>query len=91
MSISLLYPLIIVAGILQAFGPPMNARLRDALVNPWLATLVSFALIVALFIGVAACLPRPLPTAQSVANMPWWAPARRGRRSIRRGRWFAVR
>lgn len=74
MSISLLYPLIIVAGILQAFGPPMNARLRDALINPWLAALVSFALIVALFIGVAACLPRPLPTAQSVANMPWWAP-----------------
>jgi bacterial/archaeal transporter family-2 protein len=71
---TLVYPLIIIAGVFQALGPPMNARLRVALINPWLATVVSFALIVALFIGVAACLPRPLPTGQSVADMPWWAP-----------------
>lgn len=74
MFTTLLYPLIIVAGVLQALGPPMNARLREALINPWLATLVSFALIVALFLAVAACLPRPLPTGESVAAMPWWAP-----------------
>ncbi len=36
---TLLYPIIIVAGVLQALGPPMNAALYRALVNPWLATL----------------------------------------------------
>jgi transporter family-2 protein len=69
-----LYPIILVAGLLQALGPPMNGQLRQSLVNPWLATLVSFGLIVAFFIVVAAIFPRPLPTAQGIADMPWWAP-----------------
>ena len=69
-----LYPIIIVAGLLQAMGPPMNGALRQALVNPWIATLVSFALIVALFVIVAAILPRPLPTTEGLSRMPWWAP-----------------
>ncbi len=69
-----LYPFIVVAGLLQALGPPMNAQLRIGLVNPWLATLVSFALIVGVFIIIAAMFPRPLPTAEAVAGMPWWAP-----------------
>ena len=46
-----LYPLIIVAGALQAWGPPMNGALRNALVHPWLASLVSFLPVVA-FLGV---------------------------------------
>ena len=37
MNAALLYPFILVAGALQALGNSMNARLRDALVNPWLA------------------------------------------------------
>jgi transporter family-2 protein len=69
-----LYPLIIVAGLLQALGPPMNGQLRQSLVNPWVASLVSFGLIVALFVIVAAVFPRPLPTAQGLSTMPWWAP-----------------
>jgi transporter family-2 protein len=69
-----LFPLIAIAGVLQAMGPPMNAALRVSLVNPWLATLVSFALIVAVFSVVAAVLVRPLPTATAIAGMPWWAP-----------------
>ena len=70
----LLYPLIIFGGVLQAMGAPMNARLREALINPWLATLISFMVVVALFVVVAACLPRPLPSVQNVTGMPWWAP-----------------
>ncbi len=31
-------------------------------------------LIVAFFVFVAAMVPSPLPTGESVANMPWWAP-----------------
>ena len=69
-----LYPIIIIAGLLQALGPPMNGQLRQSMVNPWLATLISFGLIVALFVIVAAVFPRPLPTAEGLASMPWWAP-----------------
>jgi transporter family-2 protein len=69
-----LYPLILAAGALQAWGPPMNSALKKALTNPWLASLVSFLPIVA-FLGVLAlCLPRPLPTLEGVTQMPWWAP-----------------
>lgn len=69
-----LYPIILVAGALQAWGPPMNGALRRALGNPWLASTVSFLPIVAL-LGIAfLCLPRPLPTASGVSNMSWWAP-----------------
>jgi transporter family-2 protein len=42
-----LFPFIAVAGALQAIGVPMNAVLRSSLINPWLAALVSFGLIVA--------------------------------------------
>lgn len=69
-----LYPIIVVAGALQAWGPPMNGALRHALVNPWLASLVSFLPIVALLGCLVLCLPQPLPTAEGVAKMPWWAP-----------------
>lgn len=69
-----LYPVIILAGLLQAMGPPMNGALRASLTNPWIATLVSFGLILALFVIVAAVFPRPLPTAEGLETMPWWAP-----------------
>jgi transporter family-2 protein len=69
-----LYPLILGAGAMQAWGPPMNGALRQALTNPWLASLVSFLPIVALLVCLLVCLPRPLPTAAGVAGMPWWAP-----------------
>jgi transporter family-2 protein len=74
MSLVWLYPIILVAGALQALGPPMNGQLRQSLVNPWLATTVSFGTTLAFFVIVAAMVPRPLPTAQAIASMPWWAP-----------------
>jgi bacterial/archaeal transporter family-2 protein len=42
-----LYPIILIAGALQAWGPPMNGALRNALANPWLASLVSFLPVIA--------------------------------------------
>ena len=69
-----LYPLILVAGALQAWGPPMNGALRNGLSNPWLASLVSFLPIVAFLAVLFFCLPRPFPTAEAMSNMPWWAP-----------------
>lgn len=69
-----LYPLILAAGALQAWGPPMNSALRKALVNPWLSSFVSFLPIVAFLLVLVLCIPRPMPTADGVSQMPWWAP-----------------
>jgi bacterial/archaeal transporter family-2 protein len=69
-----LYPIIIVAGALQAWGPPMNGALRNSLTNPWLASIVSFLPVVAFLSCVFLCAPRPLPTADGLNAMPWWAP-----------------
>jgi transporter family-2 protein len=74
LSPALIYPIIIVAGVLQAWGPPMNGALRNALVNPWIASLASFLPIVALLFCLALCLPTPLPQLKDLAAMPWWAP-----------------
>lgn len=69
-----LYPAIVVAGALQAWGPPMNSVLRHALLNPWLASLVSFLPIIALLSCLLLCQPIPLPSARGLQEMPWWAP-----------------
>jgi len=69
-----LFPLIAAGGVLQAMGGPMNNALRVSLVNPWLATLVSFALIVPVFLLIAAVFIRPLPSVAGLSSMPWWAP-----------------
>jgi bacterial/archaeal transporter family-2 protein len=72
-GVAVLCPIILIAGALQAWGPPMNGALRNSL-NPWLASLISFLPVVALLAVLVMCLPRPLPTADGVSTMPWWAP-----------------
>jgi len=67
-------PFILIAGALQALGATMNGALSKSLVNPWLATSVSFLLVLFLAIALFACMPRPLPSAGGLAAMPWWAP-----------------
>jgi transporter family-2 protein len=69
-----LYPLILVAGALQAWGPPMNNALRSAIVNPWLASVISFIPVIALIGCIWLCAPSPSPSAEGLAGMPWWAP-----------------
>ncbi len=69
-----LYPIILIAGALQAWGPPMNGALRKALNNPWLASTVSFLPVVAFLAVLFLCVPKPLPTADGLTSMPWWAP-----------------
>ena len=74
MNVLWLYPLIMAAGALQAWGPPMNGALRTSLSNPWLASLASFLPVVACLMIVLVCVPRPSPTAAGVSSTPWWAP-----------------
>ena len=74
MDAALLYPFIILAGGLQALGNSMNARLRGALINPWLAATYSFVPIVLVFVTLFLVMPTPLPTLETLAEMPWYAP-----------------
>ncbi|MCQ8278530.1 DMT family transporter [Acetobacteraceae bacterium KSS8] len=68
------FPFIFIAGMLQAVGAVMNGVLNKSLVNPYLATAISFLLVLFVAIALFACMPRPLPTVADAANMPWWAP-----------------
>jgi len=68
------YPFVILGGALQTCGAAMNAQLFASLENRWLANLVSFALILAVFLCLLAMFPMPLPAADSLGRMPWWAP-----------------
>ncbi|MBV8833296.1 MAG: DMT family transporter [Acidobacteriaceae bacterium] len=52
----------------------MNAQLNHSLSNRWLASTVSFGIITAFFFCVFAVFPNPLPSGESLASMPWWAP-----------------
>lgn len=71
---ALLIPFILLAGAMQALGAVMSAQLRVSLSNPWLATTVAFAVNAMVFLIVFAVRPQPLPTAEGVAHMAWWAP-----------------
>jgi len=74
MKASWIYPFIIVGGVLQAVGAPMNGQLFASFHNKWLASSVSFLLVTFFFVTMFLIFPRPLPTMQQVIQMPWWAP-----------------
>ncbi len=74
MKAAWIYPFLITGGILQTCGAAMNGQLNKSLINPWLASTVSFAVITAFFLCAFAVLPTPLPTVHNLASMPWWAP-----------------
>ena len=68
------FPFIFLAGMLQAVGAAMGGQLNKSLQNPWLATSVSFLLVLFTTATLFACMPKPLPTVGDFAAMPWWAP-----------------
>ncbi len=69
-----MYPFIILGGVLQAAGAPINGVLKSSLVNPWLASAVSFMLVTFLAIALFWIQPTPLPTLSDLKDMKWWAP-----------------
>ena len=67
------HPLHHLGGALQSCGAAMNGQLNKYVVNPWLASAISFALITFFFLGASLIMPHPLPTRNQLAQMPWWA------------------
>lgn len=51
----------------------MNGQLYKHMINPWLASAISFALITFFFTSAFLIMPKPLPTSKDIASMPWWA------------------
>jgi transporter family-2 protein len=73
MKAAWIIPFIVIGGALQSCGAAMNGQLNKYVVNPWLASAVSFALITLFFLGASLIHPNPLPTHQDLAALPWWA------------------
>jgi bacterial/archaeal transporter family-2 protein len=73
MNASWIIPFIILGGALQSCGAAMNGQLNKSIVNPWLASAISFTLITFFLLGAFLIMPRPLPTARNISSMPWWA------------------
>jgi bacterial/archaeal transporter family-2 protein len=73
MNAGWMIPFIVLGGALQTCGAAMNGQLFKHLINPWLASAVSFAMITFFFVGAFLIMPNPLPDLKSIASMPWWA------------------
>ena len=73
MNASWITPFLIPGGALQNCGAAMNGQLNKSLVNPFLASAVSFLLVTFFFIALFFAMPHPLPAMQDLREMPWWA------------------
>jgi len=73
MNASWIIPFIILGGALQTCGAAMNGQLNKSLVNPFLASAVSFLIVTFFFIALFFAMPHPLPAMQDLREMPWWA------------------
>jgi len=73
MNASWIIPFIILGGVLQTCGAAMNGQLNKSLVNPFLASTVSFLIVTFFFIALFFAMPHPLPAMENLRVMPWWA------------------
>jgi bacterial/archaeal transporter family-2 protein len=64
---------IYLGGALQTCGATRNGQLYKFMLNLWLASTVSFAVIAFFFTVPFMALPHPLPTLARLRAMPWWA------------------
>jgi transporter family-2 protein len=70
MNASWIIPFIILGAALQSCGAAMNGQLHKSVINPWLASAISFALITFFFSGAFLVMPNPHPTSKDLASMP---------------------
>ncbi|MCW2556130.1 MAG: rane protein [Mycobacterium sp.] len=73
MNAAWIIPFIILGGALQTCGAAMNGQLYKHMINPWLASAISFALVTFFFVAAFVVIPKPLPTVKDISSMPWWA------------------
>lgn len=73
MNAGWMIPFIILGGALQTCGAAMNSQLYKHMINPWLASAISAAVVAFFFVAVFLIRPKPLPSAQDTSTMPWWA------------------
>lgn len=73
MNASWIIPFILLGGALQTCGAAMNGQLNKSLVNPFLASAVSFLIITFFFMALFLAMPHPLPVLRDLREMPWWA------------------
>ena len=73
MNAAWIIPFIILGGALQTCGAAMNGQLNKSLVNPFLASAVSFLIITFFFFALFCARPHPLPALADLRDMPWWA------------------
>lgn len=70
---NVLIPLTLLAGMLLSLQAGVNTRLRTGLGDPGLAALVSFLVGTAALALFALARRADLPTAVTIARIPWWA------------------
>ena len=73
MNAAWIIPFIVIGGALQTCGAAMNGQLNKSLVNPYLASSVSFAIITFFFMALFFAMPHPLPGLDDLKALPWWA------------------
>ena len=70
---NVLIPVTLLAGTLLSLQAGINTRLRTGLHDPILAALVSFVVGTAALTLLALARRTDLPTAVTIARIPWWA------------------
>ncbi len=73
MNIGWMVPFIILGGALQTCGAAMNNQLYKHMINPWLASAISAAVVAIFFVAAFLFRHSPLPTMKDATSMPWWA------------------
>jgi bacterial/archaeal transporter family-2 protein len=73
MNVGWMVPFIILGGALQTCGAAMNSQLYKHMINPWLASAISAAVVTVFFVAAFLVKSSPMPTVKDATSMPWWA------------------
>ncbi len=73
MNVGWMVPFIILGGALHTCGAAMNSQLYKHMINPWLASAISAAVVTVFFVAAFLVKSSPMPTVKDATSMPWWA------------------